>query len=203
MSLINVTDIPNGTTAEAEDVNRNINTIVDEINGQLDNANISSSASISASKLNADAGMGAWTDYSPTWTATTDPDIGDGELVGRYIQIGKTVHFNINLAIGSTTNLGDGVWQFGLPVPVSTSNFWTSSATPGQHGPNIGGSFLRNVGVSSYWGWVLVDVNVYGNQSCVTQIGNESTAMANLTHNSPFVMSNGDNLRLHGTYEAG
>lgn len=61
-----------------------------------------------------------WRSYDVTWTATTtNPTIGDGTLSGRYTQRGKTVHFLINLIIGSTTDPGSGVWSFGLPVTPS------------------------------------------------------------------------------------
>lgn len=51
MGQINVSLPSDGTTAEVSDYNTPITTIVDEINGALDNSNISASAAIAGSKL--------------------------------------------------------------------------------------------------------------------------------------------------------
>lgn len=57
MGLINVTNITDGTTADAADVNSQVNTIVSEFNGNIENANIKSGAAIATSKLATDAGI--------------------------------------------------------------------------------------------------------------------------------------------------
>ena len=51
MSLISISGPSDGQTIDAADVNTPLNTIANEINGNLDNANIKSSAAIDASKL--------------------------------------------------------------------------------------------------------------------------------------------------------
>lgn len=59
----------------------------------------------------------AWGTYTPVWAATTtSPTLGNGTIAGRFLQIGKTVHFSIKITIGSTTTLGSGNYQFGLPA---------------------------------------------------------------------------------------
>ena len=77
---------------------------------------------------------GAWVAYTPAWTAaTTNPTLGNGTLVGRYIQVGKRVDFSISLTWGSTTTAGSGTYQFGLPVAArSTANgpFMASGRIP-------------------------------------------------------------------------
>ena len=66
--------------------------------------------------------VGAWQSYTVSWTAdTTNPSIGNGTLVGRYVQIGKTVICSIALAMGSTTTYGSGDWSFSLPVTAKSS----------------------------------------------------------------------------------
>jgi len=61
--------------------------------------------------------FGAWTAYTPTWTAnTTNPVLGNGTIVGAYAQIGKVVNFRIVLTMGSTTTFGSGFYSFGVPV---------------------------------------------------------------------------------------
>lgn len=61
--------------------------------------------------------LGEWTDYAGSWTAsTTNPSIGDGLETYRYMQVGKTVYFKIRIVFGSTTDPGEGTYDFGLPV---------------------------------------------------------------------------------------
>lgn len=58
-----------------------------------------------------------WTSYTPTWTAaTTNPAIGNGTITAAYRRIGKTVHFRIQITMGSTTTYGAGAWFLTLPV---------------------------------------------------------------------------------------
>lgn len=57
----------------------------------------------------------AWTSYTPTWTSSTNPAIGNGTLAGAYIKWGRTCIAYIRLAMGSTTTYGSGGYTFGLP----------------------------------------------------------------------------------------
>jgi hypothetical protein len=58
----------------------------------------------------------AWTAYAAAWQASvTNPAIGDGGLVARYKQIGKTTHFYVSVAAGPATTYGSGTWTFALP----------------------------------------------------------------------------------------
>lgn len=51
MGTISPTNITDGSTIDAADVNNQINTIVNEFNGGIDNANIASDAAIAGTKL--------------------------------------------------------------------------------------------------------------------------------------------------------
>lgn len=64
------------------------------------------------------SGDPAWTTYTPTWTASVNPAIGNGTLTGAYIISGKTLRFRIYMLAGSTTTFGTGEWSFGLPTGV-------------------------------------------------------------------------------------
>lgn len=67
--------------------------------------------------VDARVASGAWSTYSPTWTAaSTNPAIGNGTIAGRYVQVGKTVHFRVVITMGSTTTYGTGQWSVTLPV---------------------------------------------------------------------------------------
>ncbi|MGH9201046.1 MAG: hypothetical protein ACRD2A_07405 [Vicinamibacterales bacterium] len=58
-----------------------------------------------------------WKDYTPVWTAvTTNPALGNGTLVGRFVRIGRTVFVEIKLIPGTTTTFGAGGWRFSAPL---------------------------------------------------------------------------------------
>ncbi len=201
MATINPATVSDGETIDASDLNNPINTIANEINGNLDNANISASASIEETKLAAGAGMGAWTDYTPTWTAaTTNPSIGNGYIGGSYIQIGKTVFFKISVQASTTTSAGSGAYSFGLPVTAADTGYWDTTASV-QPPINLGIAFMRNAGIASYWGYSFIDPAT-DPDVCGVQVGNEATAMATISNSAPFAFANGDNIRIEGSYQA-
>ena len=72
--------------------------------------------------------LGGWTSYTPAWTATTtNPTLGNGTIVGRYLKIGRTCHVMLRLVIGSTTAAGSGSYRLSLPATAVT----VSNGTPG------------------------------------------------------------------------
>lgn len=90
MGTISVSLPADGTTADVTDYNTPITTIVNAINGNLDNANIASGAAISTTKLADDNGIGAaklsasaiflgstsiTASVGPTSTSTSDVDV--------------------------------------------------------------------------------------------------------------------------------
>ena len=54
MGIVSVTDITDGTTADADDVNSRVNAIVEQVNGSLDANNIATGG-VGAAQLSADA----------------------------------------------------------------------------------------------------------------------------------------------------
>ncbi|SED27286.1 hypothetical protein SAMN05216532_4024 [Streptomyces sp. 2231.1] len=66
--------------------------------------------------------FGAWTVYTPTWTAsTTNPSLGNGSITGRYMKIGRSVFVHIQLTMGSTTTFGSGNYNFSLPFAAAST----------------------------------------------------------------------------------
>lgn len=62
--------------------------------------------------------LAGWTAYTPTWLgAATNPTIGNATRAGFYRWRGRTVDGRFIITVGSTTNIGAGVYSFGLPVP--------------------------------------------------------------------------------------
>lgn len=70
-------------------------------------------------------GLLAWQSYTPAWTAaTTNPVLGDGTSAGRYVKLGRIVHFSAKITMGSTTTYGTGTsYSVSLPggLPASAS----------------------------------------------------------------------------------
>ncbi|MFM9596684.1 hypothetical protein ACKI1O_45850 [Streptomyces scabiei] len=72
--------------------------------------------------------FGAWTAYTPSWIAEggggSNPTLGNGSLGGRYLKVGRTVDWVMQLTWGSTTTAGAGGgsenWMFGLPAQPAT-----------------------------------------------------------------------------------
>lgn len=141
MSTISVTNINDGDSVTAASVNNQINTIVNDYDGNITDANISASAAISAGKLAGGvAGMfGAWTSYTPTFANTT---LGNGTVAGKYVQFGKTVLFKAEFTLGSTSAVASNP-TVTLPVtsvtyltqyPVAQVTYYDASATTGYSG---------------------------------------------------------------------
>jgi hypothetical protein len=59
--------------------------------------------------------LGAWTAFTPTFTATTNPTLGNFIRSGRYIVLGKTIHWSVVITCNSASGLGTGNYQIGLP----------------------------------------------------------------------------------------
>lgn len=115
MGVISLTLPTDGTTGDAADVNTPFNTIANEINGNLDNANIKSAAGIATSKIAADGGLTtssvgagfvvqeASTNYSAVSTGTTVmpwddtiPQITEGD---EYMSISITPKSATNILV--------------------------------------------------------------------------------------------------------
>ncbi|MEU0393803.1 hypothetical protein ABZ208_13670 [Streptomyces sp. NPDC006208] len=134
--------------------------------------------------------LAAWTSYTPTWTsAGTAPALGNGTLVGRYMKIGRTVIYQINLIAGSTTTFGTGGYSFELPA--------TSA--------NVGASFIGNAhllsGSTRYVGQNVISPNVT-TTSPFYPTNSTTTTTSQLTATVPFTLVSGASVRITGVYEA-
>lgn len=94
---------------------------------------------------------GAWTAYTPTWTAaTTAPAIGNGSLQGYYNLVGKTLDVRIYMLCGSTTTFGSGGYSWSLPSGIasvnSISNVGAALAQIGTTGTSASALVLPNAG---------------------------------------------------------
>lgn len=133
---------------------------------------------------------GPWTTYTPTWGITSGvaPNIGNGTIIGRYQQIGKTVHLHVKLQMGSTTTYGGtGQWTLSLPV---NSVLGTNPILPG-----------RTFDSSAPNNWLAV-----AHLSTGTTMQLETQAAAGdtdiMTQGQPVTFASGDFVVIQGTYEA-
>ena len=54
--------------------------------------------------------------YTPIWYGSvSNPDIGDGSILGRYHRRGRLVTLWLRVLMGGTTTYGSGLWSFSLP----------------------------------------------------------------------------------------
>jgi len=93
---------------------------------------------------------GPFKTYTPEWIASiTNPSIGNGTLIGRYRRLpGRMVWLRISWSRGSTTNMGEGVYSFGLPpgLPAETGTRWIGTVVGGQDSSDV----------YSFWGAALI-----------------------------------------------
>lgn len=202
MGTISVSLPSDGTTADVADFNTPINTIVNEINGELDNANIASDAAIDGSKL-ANASItnaklstttgelgGVWTDWTPTLV-----NISGGTLTfAKYMRIGKTVHYRFKYTMAGANISGTAT--FTLPVAAFSAASDSASKTP--------------VGTAIYYdtngGWVpgVVYLSSSTTVAVLTTHNVASTypTLASVSGTVPFTWASGDAINVSGTYEA-
>lgn len=119
-----------------------------------------------------------WASYTPTWTTGT---VGNGTLVGRYLQAGGLCHFSARLVYGSTTSSSSVGWTFSLPV--------TSA------GDAAASAFILNDGVTYYTGVAHIAAGAT-NFHIVTH-----ASATTIGYNAPFAWATNDFLVVSGTYE--
>lgn len=145
MSLVSPTQVSDGTTADASDVNTPINQLAAVINGNIDNSNIVSGAAIDGAKLAAnsiDIGAKAstwdgWIAVTDTWTyassttvtvpsdATAKYSVGDKV---KFVQT-STKYFYITAVASTTLTLNGGSDYTVANAAISSINY-SKAATP-------------------------------------------------------------------------
>ncbi len=104
-----------------------------------------------SSKVQTPQGFPHWFAYTPTWTsAGTQPDIGNGTLVGRFTINGKTVVVQVRFVVGNSSTMGTSDYYWALPVTANTGQPVALAAPRGGIGDWAG----ADSGVSDYGGIV-------------------------------------------------
>lgn len=122
-------------------------------------------------------GIGAWTTYTATLTAsTTNPTLGvDSVSSGRYLKIGKMVTVRFRIVFGTSgTNAGSGTYAVALPFTnsldtytgsitlfdQSTGTFRTGTVEAGASGSSVAlivDSATARVSHAVPWAWTVSD----------------------------------------------
>lgn len=134
---------------------------------------------------------GVWQDYTPALSGVT---LGNGSMVARYTQVGKTVRFHVNITFGSTTSV-TGTIDVGVP-PVTASSVTGFVYPMGTAIARAGGSTGSNV----YKGFVTnTGTGVITHARVVAANGTNAGAWNAAT---PFAWGNGALYSIMAVYEA-
>lgn len=127
--------------------------------------------------------LGAWTAYTPSWTAdTTPPVIGNGTIEGKYMELGNLIVVRFAIKPGSTTTFGTGNYHVSTPIP----------SEPLDDALAIGHITLSG-GASRYHYSLVLDTQ---------GLRGASDSDAAWSPTAPFTMADGDAYIGQGVYEA-
>jgi hypothetical protein len=133
--------------------------------------------------------LGAWTAYTPT-LGGTGWAIGDGTVTARYVQIGKIVHYRVQITAGSTTTFGASTYPT-LTLPVTA----VSAQDLAQNHRAI--FFDASLG-KRYFAWAYQTNTTTIRLVTLSADGADTTTTATV----PFTWASSDIIIAFGTYEA-
>ncbi|WP_425832553.1 hypothetical protein [Streptomyces fractus] len=140
--------------------------------------------------------LGAWSSYTPTWLAEggAAPTLGNGSITGRYLKVGRTVDWVVQLTWGSTTAAGGGGgaenWMLGLPAAPAagfSQRIITVDAFDASTSLHYSASAIYNTGSGGVF---------------KTMVSNRADNTGIWDSQLPFVWAAGDILYASGRYEA-
>lgn len=112
--------------------------------------------------------------YTPTWSGTGSPALGNGMLAGSYEVRGKFCRISIQLVAGTTTTFGTGTWLFSLPFPAARMSTGTAECI------HTGVSVAIGVSAAASGGTVLAVATNSGNVSATVPFTWASTDQLNI-----------------------
>jgi hypothetical protein len=131
-----------------------------------------------------DAMRAAWTTWTPTLTNLTQ---GNGTVLARYHQIGKTVRYRFRFVLGSTSAVGAAPVQITLPV------------TPGDYTEfTLGICDYTDAGVANRFGVV----RLVSGSTVNLLVLNTSAVLPGVATAVPHAWGTGDSISVWGHYEA-
>lgn len=186
MSTVSVTLPSDGQTIDAADYNVPINTIVSELNGNLNSQNIASSGVVPNNLFTGTGTSWAWQTWTPTWTNLT---VGSGTVTARSVQIGKTVFAYVRFVFGAGSAVGTNP-TFSLPV-----------AAPATTATIVGQCYVEDAGLNSYVGQTILASTTTALPQIVGTGGTYGQP-ATITATAPFTWAAGDYFVTQLIYEA-
>lgn len=133
-----------------------------------------------------------WQTYTPVWSSTgTQPNIGNGTIVGRYFRTGKKIDVEIKMILGSTSTAGTGTYYWSLPA-----------APPNNiYAENIGTFVLNDSGGSSRAGAMAYTSGPKCYALHQTVVPTNQVVVTALTQATPLTWTNGDYIAIRLSYE--
>lgn len=131
--------------------------------------------------------------YTPTWTgSTTNPNIGNGVLLGRYLTVDKFMFIEIFIEAGSTTTFGSGAYSFSVPGGVTL----VTEGAAAQGDQSIPG-FVRDSSANLHW---RLSARANSSTQVIDRIffSDNVTTTGGVSNTSPFTWATGDSMRLAG-----
>lgn len=131
-----------------------------------------------------------WQAWTPVIEgATTDPTMGNSTVVGRYMQIGKTVTVNAYFLFGSTFSPGSGAYSIPVLPVAPRTDYWQSLQVAANLTSPSPGDYSGHAKIEGSSG--VARIHLYP--------GGTAVGMSPLS--SSFAPANGDRLIISGTYE--
>lgn len=136
-----------------------------------------------------------WTLYTPTWFgSTTNPQIGNGQLQGRYTYVGTTIFGEIRVRAGTSGfTRGNGTYSFSLPAAGNVENYQpVGQVVMRDEGPGI-----------TYFGTAIFNNNISNRIELFmhSQSATFDEGVA-VTESTPFLISANDKILVQFTYES-
>jgi len=152
-----------------------------------------SASGIKNANLSTDAGElgGSWTSWTPTWTNVT---IGSATVTSAYKQIGKTVHFRLNVVWAANTS-ASGNQIFSLPVTAA------AGVVPSTGLGIIGVGNALDSGTNQYTLNVIIVSTTTASPYAFTA-GGVYLNPIQVSNTVPMTWATNDALNVSGTYEA-
>ncbi len=126
---------------------------------------------------------GGWTTWTPTYTNLT---VGNGSVVARYQEIGKTINFEFYFTMGSTSSMGSTP-QITMPV---TPKYYSKAFD----------CWIQDAGTQLYFGVAdTFDGKFY---PTVTLTNGTYATISYFNSTTPMTWTTSDTFSIRGTYEA-
>jgi hypothetical protein len=146
--------------------------------------------SITPAKLQAGTGSSwTWATWAPTWTNFT---VGNASTSYKYVQIGKTVFFEIEVTLGNTSVMGTTPT---FTLPVTSTNYYSTNVT-----------ILGSCGILDNGSAFIIGAPIWVSTTTAKFVANNTAGTyavySDCTAAIPMAWTNTDRFQILGSYEA-